>query len=95
MEKLLSSAGKEVLIKSVAQAIPVFSVSCFRLHRGICQSGTSILRQFWWGEQAGEEKTMLGVVGRPDMVKKLGRTRISLSGGFQFGLAVTAGLAHH
>ena len=40
-------------------------------------------------------QTMLGVVGRPDMVKKLGRTRISLSGGFQFGLAVTAGLAHH
>ena len=44
MEKLLSAAGKEVLIKSVAQAIPVFSMSCFRLPRGLCESVTSMIR---------------------------------------------------
>ena len=56
MEKLLSAAGKEVLIKSVAQAIPVFSMSCFRLPRGLCENITSIIRQFWWGSKQGRRK---------------------------------------
>lgn len=56
MEKLLSAAGKEVLIKAVAQAIPVFSMSCFRLPRGLCDSITSIIRQFWWGSKQGKRK---------------------------------------
>ena len=53
MQKLLSAAGKEILIKSVAQAIPVFSMACFRLPRGLCDNITSIIRQFWWGSSRG------------------------------------------
>lgn len=56
MQKLLSAAGKEVLIKSVAQAIPVFSMACFRLPRGLCETVTSIIRQFWWGSKQGKRK---------------------------------------
>ena len=56
MEKILSAAGKEVLIKSVAQSIPVFSMSCFRLPRGLCESVTSLIRQFWWGSKQGKCK---------------------------------------
>ena len=59
MEKLLSAAGKEVLIKSVAQAIPVYSMACFRLLRGLCDNITSIIRQFWWGSKQGKRKPSL------------------------------------
>ena len=40
MKKLLSTAGKEVLIKSVAQVIPVYFMSYFKLPRGLCQQLT-------------------------------------------------------
>ncbi|XP_073354989.1 uncharacterized protein [Aegilops tauschii subsp. strangulata] len=56
MEKLLSAAGKEVLIKAVAQALLVFSMACFRLPRGLCENIMSIIRQFWWGSKAGKRK---------------------------------------
>ena len=54
MEKLLSYGGKEFLIKAVAQAIPVYSMSCFMLPRGICGSVASMIRQFWWGSKRGK-----------------------------------------
>ena len=43
LELLLSAGGKEVLIKSVAQAVPTFSMSCFKLPRGLCEHINGLL----------------------------------------------------
>jgi hypothetical protein len=56
MEQLLSSGGKEVLIKLVAHAIPTFSMSCFKLTRGLCQYIDSVIRSFWLGSKDGQRK---------------------------------------
>ena len=56
MGKILSAGGKDVLIKSVAQAIPVYSMSCFRLPQGLCKHINNIIRKFWWGCKQGKRK---------------------------------------
>ena len=57
MEKQLSTGGKEILLKSVAQAIPVFAMSVFCLPKGICKEITDLISQFWWGDDE-EHKRM-------------------------------------
>ena len=56
-EKLLSKAGKEVLIKAVVQAIPTYSMSCFKIPDSLCDEMTSLIRNIWWG-QCSEERKM-------------------------------------
>ena len=56
IEKTMSTAGKEVLVKSVAQVIPVFSMSCFKLPRGLCEHLNMLVRKFWWGSRDGKRK---------------------------------------
>ena len=48
-EKLLSKAGKEMLIKAVAQAILTYTMSVFKLFDSLCEDLTSMIRNFWWG----------------------------------------------
>lgn len=52
-EKMLFTAGKEVLIKAVLQSIPTYIISCFFLPGHLIDSIESAIRAFWWG--SGEQ----------------------------------------
>ena len=55
-EKLLSQAGREVLIKEVIQAIPTYAMSYFKFPAGFCNDLCSMANRFWWGQKRGERK---------------------------------------
>ena len=55
-EKMLSMGGKEILIKAVAQTIPIYTMSCFQLPNGLCDDLESMMRNFWWGQKDQETK---------------------------------------
>ena len=48
-EKLLSQAGRVMLLKAVVQAIPTFAMSCFKLLVGLCHNIKAMTQKFWWG----------------------------------------------
>ena len=50
-EKLLSKAGKEILIKAVAQSIPTYAMSCFDLTKGFCDELSTMIARYWWSQQ--------------------------------------------
>lgn len=54
--RLLSAGGKNVLLKSVAMAMPVFTMSCFKLPKTTCKNLTSAMASFWWNDQDGKNK---------------------------------------
>lgn len=49
-EKLLSQVGREIIIKAVVQAIPTYTMSCFKLPLGLCTEIESLIMRFWWGQ---------------------------------------------
>jgi hypothetical protein len=56
MERMLSKAGKDILIKACAQAIPTFAMSCFDLTRTLCDQISAMICRFWWAQQDKENK---------------------------------------
>jgi hypothetical protein len=52
----MSSGAKEKLIKSVAQAIPMYVMIMFKLPVTLCEELEQLIRYFWWGEERGQRK---------------------------------------
>ena len=45
--KLLSPAGREILIKAVAQATPTYTMNCFKIPDSLCNELNSLISNFW------------------------------------------------
>jgi hypothetical protein len=55
-KKLLSKAGKDILIKAVAQGIPTDAMSCFDLTKTLCDDIETLINHFWWAQQENGNK---------------------------------------
>lgn len=52
----LSRAGREVLIKVVAQSIPTYAMTVFKFPSSFCDELRSMVSNFFWGQKNGERK---------------------------------------
>ena len=55
-EKILSQVGRKVLIKSVIQAIPTYSMSCFKLPKGLIKDIEVMIYKFLWSYSGDYKK---------------------------------------
>ena len=52
----MSHAAKEVLVKSVLQALPTYCMAMFKMTQGFCEKYEKLIRDFWWGDENGHRK---------------------------------------
>lgn len=51
-----SVAGKEVLIKSIGQALPTYAMSLFQIPKKLCEEISRGFTRFWWGSSKDNKK---------------------------------------
>ncbi|XP_025693017.1 uncharacterized protein [Arachis hypogaea] len=56
-ERLLNQAGKEVLIKAVIQAIPVYAMNIIKFPKSFCKRIEAAIARFWW-KSNGKERSI-------------------------------------
>lgn len=55
-KKFLSRAGKEILVKTVAQSIPSYAMGVFLLPKDLSRNMEQQLAKFWWKSSGGHNK---------------------------------------
>ena len=53
---MLSGVGKAIMLQTVAQAIPFYVMSYFRLSKSFLHELNMILARFWWGDTDTRKK---------------------------------------
>ncbi|XP_062010454.1 uncharacterized mitochondrial protein AtMg00310-like [Rosa rugosa] len=54
--KILSCAGKEILIKVVAQTMPLYAMNCYLLPKTLCDDVHKLCASFFWGDTNDKRK---------------------------------------
>lgn len=54
--KLFTEGGKEILIKSVIQAIPTYAMSYYRIPTTINKEIENMCAKFWWGGTISQKR---------------------------------------
>lgn len=55
-EKCLSKAGKAVLLRNLAQAVPSYAMSCFLMPKSLCKDLERMMNSYWWGSNESSRK---------------------------------------
>ena len=55
--KILSATRKELFIKSVALAIPLYTMNCYLLPKYYCDTLNRLIASFWWDDIEGMKRT--------------------------------------
>ena len=85
-ERLLSQGGREVLIKEVLQAMPTFTMGCFKILKSLCKDVEALIRKFWWGYKGDKRKTHW--VGWKKLCKPKGQGGLGFKDDENFNLAM-------
>lgn len=55
-KNFISKVGREILIKTIAQAIPTYFMGIFKFSKALCDSINLTLAKYWWGQSKDEKK---------------------------------------